>query len=111
MVEMRYLLGVVDDRTGSATSSEMAAIDAFNADLQARGAWVLAAGLAAPDRSTVVDATGDGAPTVSEGPFVETAEYVAGFWIIEAPNDRAALAVATDASRACHRRVELRPFL
>jgi hypothetical protein len=110
MAEMQYMLGVIDDRTGSGTSSEMAAIDTFNAGLQERGGWVFAAGLAAPSRSTVIDATG-GPAEVSEGPFVETAEYVAGFWIIEAPDDEAALAIATDASRACHRRVELRPFL
>lgn len=108
---MRYLMGVVDDRTGSATAAEIAAVDELNADLQARGAWVLAAGLAAPGRSRVVDATGDGAPRVSEGPFVETSEYVAGFWIVEAPDDDAALAWATAGSRACGRRVELRPFL
>ncbi len=48
---------------------------------------------------------------VTDGPFVESKEYVAGFWIIEAPDLDVALRLATDGSKACHRRVEVRPFL
>ena len=52
---MQYLLSVIDDQTGSATSEEMAAIDLFNARLIADGHWVLAAGLQTPADATVVD--------------------------------------------------------
>jgi hypothetical protein len=42
---------------------------------------------------------------------VETKEYIAGFWIIEAPDLDVALELATGGSKACNRRVEVRPFL
>jgi hypothetical protein len=48
---------------------------------------------------------------IVDGPFVETKEHVAGFWIIEAPDLDVALALATAGSKACHRKLEVRPFL
>lgn len=48
---------------------------------------------------------------ILDGPFVETKEYVAGFWVINAPDLDAALRLALEGSRACNRRLELRPFL
>lgn len=107
---MRYLISVIDTTTGSATAGEMAAIDAFNDGLVADGHWVLAGGLGAPATATVVDGRA-AEPLVTRGPFVETAEYVAGFWVVEAADDEEAVALATAGSRACGRRVELRPFL
>jgi hypothetical protein len=107
---MHYLVAVIDDRTGSATPSEMAAIDAFNDGLQAEGHWVFAGGLGAPSTATVIDNRA-GDAMVTDGPFVETKEYVAGFWIMEAPDLDVALKLATEGSKACNRRVEVRPFL
>lgn len=107
---MQYLMNVIDDRTGSATGDEMAAIDAFNDQMQADGNWVFAAGLAGPENSTVVDHRGSSALTV-DGPFVETKEYVAGFWIVDADDLDAALDLARRGSHACNRRVEVRPIL
>ena len=48
---------------------------------------------------------------VTDGPFVESKEYLAGFWIIEAPDLDVALKLATEGSKACNRKVEVRPFL
>ncbi|MCD0447539.1 YciI family protein [Glycomyces sp. A-F 0318] len=107
---MQYLVSVIDDKTASATPEEMAAIDAFNDRLEAEGHWVFAGGLAAPDTATVVDNRGE-APLLTDGPFVETKEFLAGFWIIEAPDLDAALALAAEGSKHCNRRVEVRPFL
>ncbi|HAP78116.1 MAG TPA: hypothetical protein DCR14_18780 [Acidimicrobiaceae bacterium] len=107
---MQYLLSVIDDRTNSATPAEMTAIDAFNARLRADGHWVFAGGLAAPATATVID-NRDGRPIVTDGPFAETKEYLGGFWVVDAPSHEVALALATDASRACNRKAELRPFL
>ena len=107
---MQYLFSVIDDTTGSGTDEEQAAIDVFNERLQSDGYWVFAGGLNAPAMATVVD-NRDGAAMVTDGPFVETKEHVAGFWIIEAPDLDVALRLATDGSKACHRRVEVRPFL
>ncbi len=47
----------------------------------------------------------------TDGPFVETKEWVSGFWVIEAPDLDVALELAAAGSKACHRRVEVRPFL
>lgn len=107
---MQYLMSVIDDTTNSATPAEMTAIDAFNARLRADGHWVFAGGLAAPHTATVVDGRGT-RPLVIDGPFIETKEYIGGFWIITADDPETALALATDGSAACNRRVELRPFL
>lgn len=107
---MQYLVSVIDDRTGSATDDEMAAIDVFNERIQAGGNWVFAGGLAAPSSATVID-NREGAAVFTDGPFVESKEYLAGFWVMEAPDLDVALELAAAGSRACNRRVEVRPFL
>jgi hypothetical protein len=107
---MQYLVSVIDDGTGVATPTEEAAIDAFNDRLRAEGHWVFAGGLGSPDPATVIDNRGDGA-VFTDGPFVESKEYLAGFWIIEAPDLDVALALAAEGSKACHRKIEVRPFL
>jgi hypothetical protein len=106
----KYLISVLDDRTNSATAEEMAAIDAFNEQLQADGHWVFAGGLGSPSTATVVDGR-DGEAMFTDGPFLESKEYVAGFWIIEAPDLDVALRLAGLGSKSCNRRVEVRPFL
>lgn len=106
---MRYMMCVIDSETGSGSSDEMAAIDAFNARLQSAGQLIMAEGLASPRASLVVDNRG-GAGVVTPGPLHDTEQYVSGFWIIEAADRDAALALAAEGSRACNRVVELRPF-
>ena len=107
---MQYLLCVLDADSGMATPEEDAAIDVFNDRLRAEGNWVFAGGLGGPDTATVIDNRGD-EPMVTDGPFLESKEYIAGFWIIEAPDLDVALKLATEGSRACNRKVEVRPFL
>ncbi|GAA2154190.1 YciI family protein [Nocardioides koreensis] len=107
---MQYLVSVIDDGTGSATEAEMAATNAFNDRLRAAGHWVFAGGLGSPDPATVIDNRG-AEPVLTDGPFVESKEYLAGFWIIEAADLDVALALAAEGSKHCNRKVELRPFL
>jgi hypothetical protein len=107
---MQYLISVIDDTAGLATPGEMAAIDVFNERLQADGNWVFAAGVGAPGTATVIDNRG-GESVVTDGPFVESKEYLAGFWVIEAPDLDVALKLAADGSKACNRKVEVRPLL
>jgi hypothetical protein len=110
MIEMQYLVSVIDDTAGLATPEEMAAIDAFNDRLIAAGHWVFAGGLAAPSSATVIDNRG-GEAIVTDGPFLESKEHLAGFWIIEAADLDVALKLATEGSKHCNRKVEVRPFL
>jgi hypothetical protein len=112
---MHYLVSVIDvthgpTGEGSGTDEETAAIDAFNDGLRTEGYWVFAGGLAAPDTATVID-NRDDKSMFTDGPFVETKEYLSGFWVIEAPDLDVALKLAAGASKACHRKVEVRPFL
>jgi hypothetical protein len=107
---MQYLVSVIDATAGLATPQEMAAIDEFNDRVQADGHWVFAGGLAAPGSATVIDNRGAEA-IVTDGPFVESKEYLAGFWVMEAADLDAALKLAADGSKACNRKVEVRPFL
>ena len=108
---MQYLVSVIDDRTGSATPDEMAAINAFNDRITAEGHWVFAGGLASPSTATVIDNRGDGEPLFTDGPFLESKEHLAGFWIMEAADLDVALRLAAEGSKACNRKVEVRPFL
>ena len=107
---MQYLVSVIDDTAGLATPDEMAAIDVFNDLLKAEGHWVFAGGLAAPSSATVIDNRGEEA-MVTDGPFLESKEYLAGFWIMEAADLDLALKLAAEGSRACNRKIEVRPFL
>ena len=107
---MQYLVSVINDTTDLATPDEMAAIDVFNDRLQAEGYWVFAAGLGAPSTATVIDNRGAEA-LFTDGPFVESKEFLIGFWIIEAPDLDVALKLAAAGSKACNRKVEVRPFL
>jgi hypothetical protein len=106
---MQYFVSVIADGTELATPGEEAAIDTFNDRLRAQGYWVYANGLAEPSTSTVIDGRGE-APVFTDGPFLESKEFLAGFWIIEAPNLDVALKLAADGSKACNRKIELRPF-
>jgi hypothetical protein len=107
---MQYLVSVIHDSSELATPDEMAAIDAFNDRIQAEGHWVFAGGLGSPSSATVIDNRGT-EPLFTDGPFVESKEYLVGFWIIEAPDLDVALKLAAEGSRACNRKVEVRPFL
>ena len=107
---MQYLISGIDDGTGLPTPTEDANIDVFNSRLQAEGYWVFAGGLGSPDPATVIDNRG-GQAVFTDGPFVESKEYLAGFWIMEAPDLDVALKLAAEGSKACNRKVEVRPFL
>jgi hypothetical protein len=109
MIGMQYLVSVIHDAASLATPEEDAAIDVFNDRLQAEGHWVFAGGLAAPSTATVIDNRGEEA-MVTDGPFLESKEYLAGFWIIEAADLDVALKLAAEGSKACNRKVEVRPF-
>jgi hypothetical protein len=107
---MQYLISVINDTDGLATPEEDAAIDAFNDRLKAEGHWVFAGGLGSPSSATVIDNRG-GEAMFTDGPFLESKEYIVGFWIIEAPDLDVALKLAAEGSKACNRKIEVRPFL
>jgi hypothetical protein len=107
---MQYLVSVIHDSDSLATPDEMAAIDVFNDRLQAEGHWVFAGGLAGPSSATVIDNRGE-EPLFTDGPFLESKEYLVGFWVMQAPDLDVALKLAAEGSKACNRKIEVRPFL
>ncbi|MGN6722176.1 MAG: YciI family protein [Marmoricola sp.] len=86
-----------------------AATDAFNDQLRADGYWVFAGGLESASTATVVDGQGE-TPVMTDGPYLESKEYIGGFWVIEAPDLDVALKLAAEGSKACRGKVEVRPF-
>ena len=84
-------------------------VEKLNAEIQAAGAWVFGGGLHPPATATVVRAQG-GDVITTDGPYAETKEQLGGFWIVNAPDLDAALALAAKGSAACRAPVEVRPF-
>jgi hypothetical protein len=72
----------------------------FSQDLKSEGVWVGTAGLAAPSQARIVRAGKDGAPEVTDGPFAEAKEFLAGYWIIDVESKEQAYAIAGRASAA-----------
>lgn len=107
---MRFLLAVIDSVSDPGRPEEPGAIDSFNERIESAGQRIIAAGVARPDTATVFDnRLGEG--LVSSGPVVQADDYMAGFWVIDVEDRSVAEALATEASLACNRRIELRAFL
>ena len=110
----QYLLSVhMDENVEPISPEEMEQsfkdVDVVNQKLQDQGAWVFAGGLHEPSTATVVKAV-DGDIVMTDGPYAEAKEQLGGFWIIEATDLDAALALAARGSAACMGPVEVRPF-
>ena len=72
----------------------------FSEQLGKSGELVGAEGLAAPGRARVVRAGKGGAPEVTDGPFAESKEFLAGYWIVDVENKERAYEIAAGASAA-----------
>jgi len=72
----------------------------LNKELQATGERVGAEGLASPAEARVVRADKSGQPVVSDGPFAETKEFLAGYWIVDVDTAERAYEIAAKASTA-----------
>jgi hypothetical protein len=69
-------------------------------DLKAAGELVAAEGLASPNQARIVRAGPSGAPEVTDGPFAESKEFLAGYWIVDVERPEQAYAIAARASMA-----------
>ena len=106
---MKFLISVIDTLANSGTADEMVEIDAFNETLRADGQFIFAWGLQAPETATVID-NRNGASLSTGKPLFDTQENFSGFWLIEAESAEVAKRLAYSASKACNRKVELRPM-
>jgi hypothetical protein len=101
------------ERRGPATPEEreayMGRIDALEAEMKTAGAFVFTGGLHGPDATTVVRRE-DGQLVMTDGPFVESKEHIAGFYVINAADLDEALAWAAKVVDAINHPIEVRPF-
>ena len=72
----------------------------FNAELTRAGEFVGAEGLAPPSQAKVVRAGEGGVPAVTDGPFPEAKEFLAGYWIVDVASKDEAYAIAARSSMA-----------
>jgi len=113
----QYLLStyaVEGEVTGAPKTPEemeafMARVVALEDEMEATGTFVFGGALHEPDASTVVH-MGEGEPVMTDGPFVEAKEHIAGFYIINADDLDAALAWARKVVDAIKHPIEVRPF-
>ncbi|GAA3303351.1 hypothetical protein Dvina_15835 [Dactylosporangium vinaceum] len=109
----QYLLSVhyVEDAP-EMSADEMetlfAATGRINDEMVAKGAWVFGGGLTTPQSATVVRID-NGATTMTDGPFVEAKEHIAGFWVLKCADLDEALAWAEKCAAVCGP-IEVRPF-
>lgn len=72
----------------------------LNKELTESGELVGAEGLSGPDQVRVVRARTGKAPAVTDGPFVESKEFLAGYWIVDCESPERAVEIAARASAA-----------
>ena len=84
---MRYMVIVKADQNTEAgvlpTEAELAEMGAYNEELVKAGVLLAGEGLLESSKGARVRFDADGGTTVIDGPFAETKELVAGFWILE----------------------------
>jgi hypothetical protein len=123
---MKYMLLMGGSQEGWGTFGSMAPdeirahigfMKQLNKDLQASGELVGAEGLTPPDAAKIVRRGGDGSPAITDGPFPESKEFLAGFWILECGSEARVIEIATRISGAPGRGgvpmgfpVEIRPI-
>ena len=87
----------------------MQKIDALETEMKSRGAWMFSGRLTEPESATVVrDANGKAVMT--DGPFAEAKEHIAGFYVIQAADLDGALSWATKVTQCIGKPIEVRPF-
>ena len=89
----------INDWTPEDFTAHMAFMNRYNKELTEAGEWVAAEGLAMPSEAKVVRAGKDGAP-ITDGPFAESKEFLAGYWIVEVDSPERAYQLAAKASAA-----------
>ena len=109
----QYLILIYEDESRYATATPevfdeiMQAHNRFAVQVEEHGAKVLGGNAL---QSTGTATSIRGGSEVTDGPFVETKEVLGGYYLVEAPDLDAALALARKGSAACAGKVEVRPF-
>lgn len=89
----------INDWSPEDFKAHIAYMHQLNQELTASGEWVDGQGLTPPSQAKLVRAGADGAP-ITDGPFPEAKEFLAGFWIIDVDSPERAYEMAAKASAA-----------
>jgi hypothetical protein len=113
---MKYLLLIYGNQEkwasipAEAWPEVIARQDAFNRKYQATGELIGAYGLADEVQARLVRRE-HGLPAVTDGPYLETKEYIASFYLLDCENDERALQIAADMPSADQDPVEIWPIM
>lgn len=102
-------MSVIHDGSNTASETEAHDIDVFNEYLQDNNYWVIAVGVQGPETAMTFDNRND-ADIEEHKPFIESKEFLNGFWIIDVADENVAQQMSRMASKACNRKIELRPL-
>ncbi|MFQ6394118.1 YciI family protein [Nocardia sp. KC 131] len=110
----QYMLGIYQSEGGVPPAPDelaeiMRELEVVNDEMRAAGAWVFASGLNAPSTATVLRATGNDV-LITDGPYVESKEYIAGFSIIRAADLDEALKWGSKVAVVLGLPIEIRPL-
>ena len=90
----------INDWPPEAMEAHMGHMMRMHRELTESGELAGGEGLAPPSEAKIVRAGDDGAPVVTDGPFPETKEFLAGWWIVEVDSPERAYEIAADTSAA-----------
>jgi hypothetical protein len=123
---MKYML-LMNYGSGASPMSEWAPEDikasgahmgAIHEELTASGELVGAEGLTGPEAAKIVTHDGIGAPVVTDGPFPEAKEFLAGYWLVDVESEERAIEIAARTSAApgpggkpTAREIQVRPVM
>lgn len=108
----------IDSWTPEELQAHIAFMHEVNGKLGAGGELVDAQGLAMADQAKIVRGGSGGPPVVTEGPFAETKEFLAGYWIVDCDTPQRAVEIAAHVSgapgpggRPLNMPIEVRPIM
>ncbi len=104
-----YLLAVQLVEGETAPVAAPGAVESLNEEMVKQGVWIFGGGLEPRSTRSVVRVQA-GEVLITDGPFAESKEYMAGFWVITAPDLDSAHSWAARATHACGAPVEVTPF-
>lgn len=105
---MKHIFFVIDTQSNSGNQQEMIQIDAFNDKLTAENKLVSAAGIGSPKTAIQFDNRMNAGMQSNQS--LNQDEFYSGFWIIDCHSEEVE-DLGQQASLACNRKVEVRPFL
>jgi hypothetical protein len=113
----QYMLLIYDDPSSSPApdsseaQQEFGEYGTFTEDIRQRGLFVSGAPLQTTDTATTVRVDGNGETVLSDGPFADTKEWLAGYYLLECPDLDTATEQAARIPAARHGSIEVRPVM